>query len=684
MKRPLARLGTLSRWLLCTTVLLAEYAHGKSLDFAHDVVPILNRHCVACHGGKEAKGGFSMNTRELVLEAEVVDLKQPEQSRLLELIRSSDPESQMPPKEAARLSLEDITVLQRWVEEGLPWEPGYTFAGRAYEPPLTPRRPVLPPIADGRENPVDRIVDAYLAEQQRPRPTPIDDQQFLRRVYLDVIGILPPPERVTTFSADPATNKRSKLIDELLNNREGYATHWLTFWNDLLRNAYSGTGFIDGGRKQMTQWLYHALYTNLPYDEFVRQIIVASNDSAGFTKGIKWRGNVNASQMQEIQFAQNVSQVFLGINMKCASCHDSFIDRWTLKETYGLAAAYSQQPLEIHRCDKAQGTQAVAAWIFPELGQIDAEAPQQARMKQIALLMTHPQNGRLTRTLVNRLWHRLLGRGIVHPVDAMHTEPWSADLLDYLAVYLADQSYDIQQVLRLILNSATYQSHAIASASDPETGKFVFAGPMARRLTAEQFVDAVRSITGVWPQPDIAMFKRDGREQYGQLRDVLLAMSEAPGQLVTVSAENLLVQWGTRPIRAALTGLDPLQSQLGRPMREQVVTSRPTQLTTLQAINLSNGVELSELLHRGAERLATQLNTAAPSAVPPTSQGESIAPPQTPNGLVEQIYLGLLTRLPTDDERSSISITASDGPAMTDIEDLLWTLLMLPEFQIIR
>ncbi|MDA0657391.1 MAG: DUF1549 domain-containing protein [Planctomycetota bacterium] len=684
MKRLLARLGTLSLWLLCTTALHAKYAHGKPIDFAHDVVPILNRHCVACHGGKEAKGGFSMNTRELVLEAEVVDLKQPEHSRLLQLILSSDPESQMPPKEVERLSPADVSVLQQWVEAGLPWESGYSFAGRAYEPPLAPRRPALPPVVDGRDNPVDRILDAYLVEQHQTRPTPIDDQQFLRRVYLDVVGILPPPERVTAFVAEPASDKRSKLIDELLNNREGYATHWLTFWNDLLRNAYSGTGFIDGGRKQMTQWLYHALYTNLSYDEFVRQIVVASNNSEGFIKGIKWRGTVNASQMQEIQFAQNVSQVFLGINMKCASCHDSFIDRWTLKETYGLAAAYSQQPLEIHRCDKAQGTQAVAAWIFPELGRIDPEAPQPARMKQIASLMTHPQNGRLTRTLVNRLWHRLFGRGIVHPVDAMHTEPWSVDLLDYLAVYLADQSYDIKQVLRLILNSAAYQSHAIASTSDPETGTFVFGGPIARRLTAEQFVDAVRSITGVWPQPDLGMFQRDGRDQHGQLRDVLLAISETPEQLTSVSAEDLLVQWGTRPIRAALAGLDPLQAQLGRPMREQVVTSRPTQLTTLQAINLSNGEELAELLRQGAGRLAAQFSTSIPTATPPTTQDGISAPPKTPSGIVDHICLGLLTRLPTEDERSSFSISVDESAAVTEIEDLLWTLLMLPEFQIIR
>lgn len=155
--------------------------------------------------------------------------------------------------------------------------------------------------------------------------------------------------------------------------------------------------------------------TNKPYDQFARELLSPTPESEGFIYGIKWRGGVNASQVREVQFSQSISQVFLGINMKCASCHDSFIDRWKLDEAYGLAAIYSEQPLEINRCDKPTGRMAQAAWIFPELGSVDAKAPQPERLKQLAGLMTHPDNGRFTRTIVNRLWHRLMGRGIVHP-----------------------------------------------------------------------------------------------------------------------------------------------------------------------------------------------------------------------------------------------------------------------------
>ncbi len=338
-------------------------------------------------------------------------------------------------------------------------------------------------------NPIDRILDAYLAERSLPRPQPIDDAQFMRRVYLDLIGLLPTRETLQAFLADANPAKREQLVDQLLADKRGYAEHWLSFWNDLLRNDYAGTGYIDGGRKQISAWLYRALEQNMPFDQFVRQLISPSPESEGFIRGIKWRGNVNASQKPELQFAQNISQVFLGLNMKCASCHDSFIDRWTLEETYGLAAITADGPLEAYRCDKPTGKMVSATWMFPELGQIDPQAPRDERLRRLAELMTDSENGRVTRTIVNRLWHRLMGRGIVHPVDAMQTEPWSADLLDYLAVDFADNGHDLKRALRLIVSSHAYQSRAVALDEQPTGPHYVYTGPIAKRMTAEQFVD---------------------------------------------------------------------------------------------------------------------------------------------------------------------------------------------------
>ena len=231
------------------------------------------------------------------------------------------------------------------------WEEGITLGSSGWEPKLKPRIVKLPPAQKGRNHPIDRILDHYTKQNKVTTPSPASSRTFARRAYLDLIGILPTPEELNAFLKDESPSKKTKLIDQLLAQDVSYADHWLTFWNDLLRNDYTGTGFITGGRKQITTWLYDALKENMPYDQMTRELIDAKPDAAGFINGIKWRGSVNASQTRDMQFAQNVSQVFLGINMKCASCHDSFIDRWTLQEAYDLAAVFSEQPLELERCD---------------------------------------------------------------------------------------------------------------------------------------------------------------------------------------------------------------------------------------------------------------------------------------------------------------------------------------------
>ena len=480
---------------------------AEPIDFSHQIVPVLRTHCVDCHGGDEAKGSFSINTRQLILDSGHVDLDDPGDSYLLELVGSSDPDAQMPPQDRERLSGEEVALLRQWIVEGMPWEAGFTFGQPAYEPPLRPRRPDLPPAHGDRTHPIDRILDAYLDEQGIPQPGKIDDAAFYRRAHLDLVGLLPEPGALAAFLADDSADKRQKAVDALLDRRIAYADHWLTFFNDLLRNDYSGTGFITGGRQQITTWLYAALVDNMPFDQLARELIAPpSSASQGYIQGIQWRGETSAAQTIPVQFAQNVAQSFLGINIKCASCHDSFIDRWTLEEAYGLAAVYATQPLQIHRCDKPIRKTAEAAWLFPELGRIDPQASQSERLQQLAELMTHPENGRFTRTIVNRLWYKLMGRGIVHPLDAMQSEPWNADLLDFLATYLADHDYDLKQVLRLVATSQAYQSQC--ESVDEVSRESVYLGPLPRRMTAEQFLDAVWQLTGQAPTtPDAPVIR---------------------------------------------------------------------------------------------------------------------------------------------------------------------------------
>ena len=789
---------------ICLALLAAPAARGAT-DFAHEVVPVLREHCAKCHMDDKKKGGFSMNTRELLLEGSengaVVEPGKADESLLLEAILSDDKTEKMPPK-GDRVPPKQVEVLRRWIDEGMAWEPGFTFGEDAYEPPLKPRRPELPPVVGGRDHPVDRLVDRYFAEHGITRPRPLADGPFIRRLSLDLTGLLPSPAEVESFIADTRPDKRARLIETMLGRDVDYAEHWLSFWNDLLRNDYQGTGYIDGGRKQLTKWLYGSLVSNKPYDQFARELLAPENDeSRGFIDGIQWRGRVNASQTREIQFSQSISQTFLGLNMKCASCHDSFVDRWKLDDAYGLAAIYAEAPLEIARCDKPTGRMAEPGWIFPELGEVDGSAPRPERLKQLAALMTHPDNGRFTRTIVNRLWQRLMGRGVVHPVDAMDTRPWDEDLLDVLANRFAADGHDLKKALALIVSSSIYQSESVVvrAGEDPA----VFRGPLAKRMTAEQFVDAVWSITGTAPRKADAMVPRNPTAEHG-LRakwiwsvssassmvpagetlvlgtEVVLAKApvEATAVFVADNAADIYVngsrvaredgraaaprpgkaelgnlragknsivvvarnggsqpnpagfifearlrfpdggkqviatdsswKWtstlpdasgrfsrppldwqpaeivadarvwtpftaglaeqiegdGAPMVRASLVPADLLMRSLGRPNREQIVSMRPDNITTLEAIDLANGEALAGLLKRGSVHLA---RPGVPAAV-----------------LVDGLFMRSLGRPPSAAERALLVDSIGRRPSPAAVEDLLWLVLMMPEFQFVR
>lgn len=475
---------------------------GREIDFHKDVAPILYRSCTKCHTGKDPKGGLRMETRALLLAGgesdEVVAVGNSAESLLIQLVAGWDKDRVMP-AQGPRLTGQQIGILRAWIDQGLKWEEGFRF-GSSRQASVAPRPVELPAAAEagGAEHPVDRLLHAYFQRHNVDVTRTAEDRVFIRRASLDLIGLLPSPEAVRAFEQDQRPDKRARLIEALLADDEAYAIHWLTFWNDALRNAYRGTGYIDGGRKQITPWLYKSLGENKPYDQFVHELVSPVPGSEGFIKGIVWRGVVNSSQRPEMQAAQNISQVFLGTNLKCASCHDSFINDWKLADSYSLAAVFANGPLEIHRCNKPTGETAQVGFLYPQLGQIDPQASKPERMRQLADALTSRKNGRLARTIVNRLWAQLFGRGIVEPVDDMDQTPLDADLLDWLAVDLAAHDYDLKHTLRLLCTSRAYQLHSVG-APRPEQTDFVFRGPIVKRMTAEQFVDAVNTLTGQWP-----------------------------------------------------------------------------------------------------------------------------------------------------------------------------------------
>jgi hypothetical protein len=619
----------------------AEQDEANEQAFDEEVKPILKNECSRCHSGHKREGGFSMNTRADVIaggdEGAAIVLGKSAKSNLIARLTSDDPDSRMP-KGGKPLSAAQIATLKKWIDAGAAWPEEYNLA-EWRRAPIAPRKVELPPPGNGVSHPIDRLLVSYfaaLADQKMPAEEQlVGDRVFMRRVWLDLAGLLPPTDDVERFVADQDAGKRAKLVDRLLGDNKAYAGHWMTFWSDILRNAYRGTGYIDGGRKSITKWLYASLHDNKPYDQFTRELISGAPGSEGFINGIKWRGTVNASQRREMQAAQNVAQIFLGTNLKCASCHDSFVNHWRLVDAYNLAAVFADGQLELHRCDKPAGKHATPGFIYKELGEIDSKVGRVDRMKQLAEIITSKQNGRLPRTIVNRLWAQLLGRGIVEPIDDMDQEAWNEDLLDWLAGDFVANGYDLKHTLRLICTSRAYQM-APVGASVREEGKFAFRGPVVRRMSAEQFVDSISKLTGT--------------DAGGYAADIPRPMTAEPAH---------------PQVRSVLTHDDPLNRALGRPNREQVVTQRDSLATTLQALELTNGGILADRIKRGA---AFNIEKAKGDA----------------GQLVEQVYKTAIGRAPTDEERSVAMVLVGDPMKPEGVEDLLWVIAMLPEFQLLQ
>ena len=629
---------------------------------------------------------------------------------------------------------------------------------------------------------------------------------FARRVYLDTIGLLPPPKELKAFEKSRNADKRRLLVRDLLSRKESYAQNWLTFWNDLLRNDYRGTGYIDGGREQITQWLYRALVDNKPYDQFVAELVNPSQASEGFSKGIVWRGTVNASQMPQMQAAQNISQVFLGLNLKCASCHDSFINDWQLSDAYGFANVFSDQPLEIYRCDAPTGQKAATKFLFPQVGEIPATTNKTERLSNLAKVLTCPKDGRLTSTMVNRLWARFLGRGLIEPVDDMQQTAWNQDILDWLAADLAAHNYDLKQTMERIMTSRAYQLPAV-DAGESQGTNYAFAGPSVRRLSAEEFRDAVASLTGagytkadadiglddrtrqefgpttlakwIWNDPNAAQNARAGSIYLRKTVHLSATPGEAEAFVVCDNSFELFVngykagegndyskpfmidlyRWlkrgdnviavravngesgpgtnnpagfyfyarvrgqdgrkvmdfgsdgswrvsgekiggweqarfaeagwtaanelGTLEIqpfnmrrdtvtrrfaalhpevvRASLVAADPLMTAMGRPNREQVVTTRASEATTLQALELTNGKTLAEALRQGAVTMARR-DVPGPKLIRAVYEGAVGREPTTEELKTAE---GLLGKNPDTDKRGGFSLGDADAAGIS-------------------
>ena len=547
---------------------------------------------------------------------------------------------------------------------------------------LAQLKPPAPPPATG--NPVDAFLAAWWKKNGVTPPPLCDDRTYLRRASLDLNGLLPNERELDAFLADRRPDKRERLVGELLANRQAYAEHWMTFWNDLLRN--DELQLIEVNRRTITPWLLQSLLDNKPYDEFTAELIgPAINGPVGFIQGVEWKFATSASETPPMQAARSVAQVFQGVNLKCASCHDSFTGPRKLDEAWNMAACFSEKPLEPQRCDKPTGRTATPKFLFAEVGDVPADLPMEMRREAVAMLVTRPRNPRFAKVIVNRLFRQLFGQGIVETVDDLDGQTgFCPELLDYLAFDLMKHDYDLKRTLRLLATSKAYQSVAVhgsvanktrdegesliapprakvtqgdspilapqdnitvgsqksgQSPAPQKLGQSPFAGPRRKRMTAEQFADALATVTGYWPKPELVPAEQ---------------AAEAPRA------------WRHRTP-------DALATALGRPSRDVINSLRPEAATVLQSLELINGEVLQERLTKGAERLL-----AGPLGREPDIN-------KVVNTICRRAYSRDATPAEIEQGRMLLG-TPQDGPAKRRAgwEDFLWLIVVRGEFQYIE
>lgn len=595
-------------------------AEPGTIDFDRQIKPILATNCSMCHSAEKRSGGLSLATYADILDGgrsgTAIRPGSSAKSVLMQHL-TGETEPRMPFGKPP-LSADNLKLIRTWIDEGARPNVNAPPAQPKWEATLALTRPTVPKSQWPEwSKPVDRFVADYMVRNNIPKPEPVSDAQFARRAYLDTWGLLPPPNDLQQFVNDKSPDKRDKLIAKLLADNTQYAENWISFWNDLLRNDEGVNYYSEtASRKSISTWLLSSLKTNLPYDRFVNKLLdpVSLSDPDGFLIGVNWRGTVSASQTPALQAAQNSAQIFLGINLKCNSCHDSFISKWKLKDAYSLASYFSKQDkLELYRCDVAQHKYATPGFLYPELNRPLASDSMADRRATAAAIFTDPRNGRLPRTLVNRFWARLLGRGIVENVDEMDGEPWSPELLDWLSSDLVAHNYDMKHLLAIIMSSRAYQLAAVES--DGKTVKhYVFRGPEIRRLTAEQFSDAVASITGDWhvapPSANETPAKLETKPPVrvaGALYRAVSWTQNADGPTRQEARSNFEAPSPGAYSREWRLAANSLTRALGRPIRDQVFSTRDTQATTIQAVELVNGETLTHWLSRGARKMTGEL-----------------------------------------------------------------------------
>ena len=599
-----------------------EQARKNSGDpdsfFNAKVRPILSEHCFRCHEEKE-KGDLNLLDLENLLAGGESGLPaivpgKPAESHLFTLISSKEDDERMPPK-GDGLDVDQLAILEKWILQG------------------------------GK---LDK--EAKKVSERTPL---VDDLTFLRRVWIDALGIAPPLQVVRSFQADTSADKREKMIDLVLE-KDGWADNWVGYWQDalaenpnLLKPNLNNTG-------PFRYWILDALRDNKPMDRFATELIMMRGStwdggSAGF-------GEASQNDVPMAAKAHVIGTAFLGVEMKCARCHDAPYHDTTQRNLFEMAAMLGRKSIQVPKTssvppsffEHAQqggresliqvtlkiGSTVKPDWPFDELGgKLPAQVLQDPKdtREQLAAIVTFSR--RFAEVIANRVWKRLMGAGLMEKVDDWEGKrPSDRALLAYLADELIRNGYDLKALTRLIMTSKAYQRRAIDAPENLAEADRFFEGPYRRRMTAEQVVDNAWQVSGKTMDLGLLTMDMEGRHRPGFFMN--FGRPERAWEFTTLANERDRPSLAMPKMQAIL---DVLLAFGWRNSRPEPTSHRIEEPNPIQPGVLANGVMGGWLTRLSDDSEITRMCIDAESA----------------SQLTEDLYLRYLTRFPTNEERKA-------------------------------
>jgi hypothetical protein len=492
------------------------------------------------------------------------------------------------------------------------------------------------------QNYVDKHVFAKLKMLNIPPSDVCSDEEFIRRASLDLCGVLPTADEVKSFLANKDKDKRAKLIDSLLQRPE-YADFWTLKWADVLRNNRKTVQLK--GAHVFQHWIRDHIVKDTPFDQVVREILTAQGST--FTNP---PANYYRIARDPQNLAETTAQLFMGIRMQCAKCHNHPFEKWTQDDYYSMAAFFARvkhkrDPREPGPNPMIPGSEIVylarAGEVNqPRTGQVmppkimgrpaPAIGPGKSRLEALAEVMTSPENPYFARSVVNRIWYHLNGKGIVDPVDDFRDSnpPANDELLDALAKDFVASKHDVKHVIRVIMTSRTYQLSAQTNDLNKDDNKY-FSHAVTRLLPAEPLLDAICTAT------------------------------EVPEKFAGLPPGTRAVQLPDGEVN------HPFLKTFGQPARELACEcERESDSNLAQALQLINGPTVNDKLRNPNNRLGKLL-------------ARKLSDPE----VLEQLYLATLSRLPNDGEvKAALAHIAKNADKRKAWEDVHWALLNSKEF----